>query len=208
MSSPKPVPEKYDDLFADIGRGKVKIPQFQREFVWPRDKTAKLIDSILKEYPIGTFIFWKTRDKLKSVRDIGNINLPEPPEGESITYILDGQQRIASLFAVRAGAVLSREGEEIDYKTIFINLDADPNEEEEIVTAECPRNAKYISVFDLLNKGLPYFYDEYTKEYINRIDQYKRTLETYDFPTIQVKEKTYFSEKYRFLIYKIRGRAH
>ena len=57
---PKPDSKKYTDLISEIQKGQIKIPKFQRDFVWSIDKTAKLLDSILKGYPIGTFILWET----------------------------------------------------------------------------------------------------------------------------------------------------
>ncbi len=106
--------EKYAVLFANIDSGRVKIPQFQRDFVWGKEKTAALIDSILKGFPIGTFILWKTRERLRHMRNIGNFELPEPPSGDAIQYVLDGQQRITSLYAVRKGARITQDGREID----------------------------------------------------------------------------------------------
>ena len=103
MKQPKPQPMKYDDLVADIKRGYIKIPKFQRDFVWTIEQTAELLDSIIKGYPIGTFIFWKTRERLRSIKDIGGADLPSSPEGDAVEYILDGQQRIASLFAALEG---------------------------------------------------------------------------------------------------------
>ena len=70
-SAPKPGPvvllqpdnnnKKYEALFLDIDAGEIKLPRFQREFVWDKEQSAKLIDSILRGFPIGTFIFWKTK---------------------------------------------------------------------------------------------------------------------------------------------------
>lgn len=54
----------FNELKVDIERGEIKIPKFQRGFVWEIDKTAKLLDSILRRYPIGSFIFWETNDNL------------------------------------------------------------------------------------------------------------------------------------------------
>ena len=51
---PKPDSKKYLDLISEIQKGQIKVPKFQRNFVWSLDKTAKLLDSILKGYPIGT----------------------------------------------------------------------------------------------------------------------------------------------------------
>src|ERR1700734_2057984 len=89
--------KKYEALFVEIDTGQIKLPMFQREFVWDKEQSAKLIDSILKGFPIGTFIFWKTREELRSYKDVGNHTLPETPEGDYAQYILDGQQRITSL---------------------------------------------------------------------------------------------------------------
>lgn len=46
------------DLINDVKRGYIKIPQFQRDFIWSKEKAASLMDSILKGYPIGTMILW------------------------------------------------------------------------------------------------------------------------------------------------------
>ena len=54
---PDPHTKKYETLFVEIDTGQIKLPMFQREFVWEKEQTAKLIDSILKGFPIGTFIF-------------------------------------------------------------------------------------------------------------------------------------------------------
>lgn len=63
MHLPEPTHKAYSDLIHDIENGFIKIPQFQREFVWTKEKSAKLLDSIFKGYPIGTVIIWKTKEK-------------------------------------------------------------------------------------------------------------------------------------------------
>jgi hypothetical protein len=152
MLQPQNQSKKYANLLADIDEGRMKIPIFQRDFVWTPAQTAVLLDSILKGYPIGTFIFWKTHDELRSPRNIGNIALPDVPAGESVTYVLDGQQRIASLYAARKGARLTKEGHELDYKKISVNLALDPNTTDaELVTSEPPDDAPSISIYTLLN---------------------------------------------------------
>jgi uncharacterized protein with ParB-like and HNH nuclease domain len=54
MNLPKPTSMKYDELIIAVENGKMKIPQFQRDFVWTKNKSADLLDSIIKGYPIGT----------------------------------------------------------------------------------------------------------------------------------------------------------
>lgn len=74
--------KKYEALFVQIDTGQIKLPMFQREFVWDKEQSAKLLDSILKGFPIGTFIFWKTRDELRSYKDVGNHKLPTTSKGD------------------------------------------------------------------------------------------------------------------------------
>ncbi|MCD6124882.1 DUF262 domain-containing protein, partial [bacterium] len=57
-----------DKIFSMIEEGNIKIPQFQRDFVWDKVKAARLLDSVLKGYPIGNLILWKTKDRLRSLR--------------------------------------------------------------------------------------------------------------------------------------------
>lgn len=151
---PENANKKYEALFLEIDSGQIKLPMFQREFVWDKEQSAKLIDSILKGYPIGTFIFWKTREALRSVKDIGNHSLPESPKGDYAQYILDGQQRITSLYAIRKGLRISKDEEEIDYTDIYVNLDYDPLNDEQIVTSQKDEEKVSISVHDLLTRKM------------------------------------------------------
>jgi len=83
---PKPASKKYTDLISEIQKGEIKIPKFQRNFVWSLDKTAKLLDSILKGYPIGTFILWETNERLNDIKNIGNLKLPAIPDDIKVQY--------------------------------------------------------------------------------------------------------------------------
>jgi len=186
MLQPENQTKKYDFLFNDIDTGRIKIPKFQRDFVWTKEQSAKLVDSIIKGFPIGTFIFWKTREELRHVKNIGNVTLPEPPAGEPVSYVLDGQQRITSLYAIRKGAIITKEGEEINYNDISILLDADPDSDDQIVTTEPPEKGAYISAHNLLTSDLTDLMHNYQVEHIKKIDVYKRRLTTYDFSTIMI----------------------
>ena len=94
MQQPQPGSQLLSVVLHEIERGSVKVPQFQRDFVWSRDKSAKLLDSLLKGFPIGTFILWRTKEELRSIRNLGGVKLQQTPEGDSIQYVLDGQQRL------------------------------------------------------------------------------------------------------------------
>ena len=188
MLQPENQPKKYDYLFTDIDTGRIKIPKFQRDFVWYKEQTARLIDSLIKGYPIGTFILWKTKEELRHVKNVGNIALPDVPEGEFVYYVLDGQQRITSLYAVRKGLRLTKDGKEIDYQDITINLDLDPDADERVVTVEPPDGATTISVYRLLSGSLVEFLDDYDRAQLEKIETYQKRLKGYDFSTIVISE--------------------
>jgi len=61
---PKPDSKQYSERIAGIEKGIIKIPKFQREFVWGIDRTAERLDSILKRYPIGACKKEKPRRRL------------------------------------------------------------------------------------------------------------------------------------------------
>jgi len=181
--------KKYEALFVEIDTGQIKLPMFQREFVWEKEQSAKLIDSILKGFPIGTFIFWKTREELRSYKEVGNHKLPDTPEGDYVQYILDGQQRITSLYAIRKGIRITKDGVEIDYKDIFINLDYDPARDEQIAVSEKTEGKRYVSVHRVLTSDITDMEDDFPDRQTRRlIEIYKRNLTGYDFPAITIKD--------------------
>ena len=190
MYQPENQAKKYQHLFTGIETGKIRIPQFQREFVWSKQQTAKLIDSIIKGFPIGTFIIWETKEEMRSVRSIGNADLPEQKPGETYQYVLDGQQRITSLYAVQKGLIYQQEKKEISYQDICINLDVDveADPDAEIVLEENDPEATCISVFELLNGSIARWARKYSEQNLDRIETYKNRLTGYDFSTILMSE--------------------
>jgi hypothetical protein len=97
------------DLIADVKKGEIKIPQFQRKFVWKEKQAFDLLDSIASNYPVGSLLFWKTPDKLAIERNIGDFRLPETDDLTPTSYVLDGQQRITVIYSC-LGAPDSEEG--------------------------------------------------------------------------------------------------
>jgi uncharacterized protein with ParB-like and HNH nuclease domain len=65
-------------LLQRVTDGEIRIPAFQREFVWEPDRVQFLMDSIYKSFPIGTVLFWRTKEKLLHDRELGPYVLPEP----------------------------------------------------------------------------------------------------------------------------------
>jgi hypothetical protein len=177
----------YPALIAEIEAGKVKIPQFQREFVWSIEKSAALIDSILRGYPIGTFIFWRTKESLRSVRNIGGIQLKDTPEGEYANQVLDGQQRLTSLFASIRGVKIEQDGGSEDFADIRINLRATDDQPIVIVGNADSDPKSTVRLVDLVNGGMS-FLTQFPKEYWELIDQYSKRLATFLFSIVLVKD--------------------
>ena len=88
------------EILEQVVRGQIRIPAFQRGFVWEPDRVAYLMDSIYKRYPFGSLLFWRTKEKLKVERDLGPFVLPDPKADYPIDYVLDGQQRVTAIFGV------------------------------------------------------------------------------------------------------------
>lgn len=187
MLQPQNQSKKYQHLFAGIDTGQIKIPKFQRDFVWTKDQTAKLIDSIIKGFPIGTFIFWETNEELRHVKEIGNAALPSPPKGHTVWYVLDGQQRITSLYAVQKGLRATKDGQEIDYRDIAIDLTRDPDEDDQVVFTEPPTDRTFISVNKLLNGSLADLVRDYS-DFLDKIEIYRSRLTSYDFSAIVISQ--------------------
>ncbi|MCE3237647.1 MAG: hypothetical protein K0R24_628 [Gammaproteobacteria bacterium] len=196
MNSQQPKPDsiKYSDLISEIQKGVIKVPKFQRDFVWSIDKTAKLLDSILKGYPIGTFILWQTDQRLNDIKNVGNLEIPDTPDGTKVQYVLDGQQRITSLFAAYLGAQIQKIGEKktTDYTAIVVNLDKDIREnEEQVITAE-PAGKKYLSLCDVLNfsySKAKELSDRFSEEELETINAYSTAFKTYEFSTVVLRKE-------------------
>ncbi|GIF70969.1 GmrSD restriction endonuclease domain-containing protein [Asanoa siamensis] len=89
-----PIRKILDQVYA----GQIRIPAFQRGFVWDAAHVAHFLDSIYKGYPFGSLLLWLTQERLTSERDLGPFELPNPHEKYPTSYVLDGQQRVTSLF--------------------------------------------------------------------------------------------------------------
>jgi len=180
--------KKYIDLISDIQKGQIKIPKFQRNFIWDLDKTAKLLDSILKGYPVGIFVLWETNKKISEIKNIGNLKLPLVLDNINTQYILDGHQRISSLYAAYLGAKTQKKEEKkiIDYKNIYIDLDKDiKNSNEQVIVSEKPKEI-FIKLNEVLNfdKNFSKIKKRYSDYFFKKIYQYSQRFLSYDFFTI------------------------
>jgi uncharacterized protein with ParB-like and HNH nuclease domain len=103
------IPVRVSDVIRKLN-GDIYLPAIQREFVWGTDRIERLFDSIMADFPIGSFLYWRLEQKNKDewpvyefIRDFDD-EVPHNPSAsmaginKDITLVLDGQQRITSLF--------------------------------------------------------------------------------------------------------------
>ncbi len=94
-------------LMDDVHREVIALPDLQRPFVWEDTKVRDLLDSLFVGFPVGTLVFWHPTNE-KEARALG----AEKPGLQATTLVIDGQQRLTSLFAVMKGAeVIGKDGE-------------------------------------------------------------------------------------------------
>ncbi len=187
MTSIENIPVKYSDLISEIETGQVKIPQFQRKFVWGLIASAKLLDSVIKGYPIGTFIYWRTNERLRAIRNLGNITLPEPKKGEYINYVLDGQQRLTSLFSILKGVqITDEEGKIFDYSQMYVDLTTAKDGEIIITDISSMKEKTFIKVTDLMEGSLTML-ASFPEKYHPVLERYKKIIQSYTFSVINLK---------------------
>ena len=135
---------RYDlgSLIKFIELGEIGLPDIQRPFVWKNAKVRDLFDSMYRGYPVGYFLFWQngTADDSKP---IGTETKQKPPR----LLIVDGQQRLTSLYAVIHGISVVRD----DYSTENIAIAFNPVLETfEVADATTPRDKSYLPNISLL----------------------------------------------------------
>lgn len=91
---------KVSELLDGIAKRDMVLPEFQREYVWSRELAKQLMVSLVKNYPVGGLLFWKTDNppELKNILDL-------PDKLGMIQIILDGQQRLTTLYMLITGDI-------------------------------------------------------------------------------------------------------
>ncbi len=92
----KPEVQFLGKLLDDISKGKIRIPRFQRPFVWRQSDMLALLQSVMLGYPIGSLFLFNTEEQLSSSDRFGPLTIPDPPTA-TVSYLLDGQQRLSTL---------------------------------------------------------------------------------------------------------------
>lgn len=149
-------------LIQQIDLGVIGLPDIQRPFVWKDTKVRDLFDSMYKGYPVGYFLFWANAN-IEGTKGIGTSTKQKHPT----LLIVDGQQRLTSLYAVVKGQEVIRE----NYEKANIVIAFNPLEEKfEIPDASIKRNPRYFqNISELWQDDADLF--EITDQFIDRLKQ-------------------------------------
>lgn len=93
IKDPSPSVDRIDDLAKRILNGDIYLRKFQREFVWERQQVLDLLDSVARNYPIGSVLLWQSKQELRSEDKIADVEIKLPKPDYPVNYLLDGQQR-------------------------------------------------------------------------------------------------------------------
>lgn len=128
----------------DIEKGLIQIPSFQRDFIWDKKDKLDLFESLKKGYPIGSILFWKPDQKdFGNIDKIGSYYIPEKKEG--FFYILDGFQRLSTLF----GCLINPNKTKLDFDKKELESNFSIYYDLESEDFFIPRNINYIEIYQI-----------------------------------------------------------
>jgi hypothetical protein len=189
-------PWTVQELVAGVDKGSVRLPDIQRPFVWPNAKVRDLIDSMYRGYPVGELMFWANKDG-EHTKAIGHGAKTQ----DASMQVVDGQQRLTSLYAVVKGLEVWRE----DYSRERIALSFNPlTSRFEVPTPAFLRSAEWVpditAVFqdpiqarydylDRLRKDDKRTVDSALERQVEVSMQRLAKLQDYSFQVVQIKEE-------------------
>jgi len=135
------------DCISDINQT-IFLPDIQRPYVWDEDDVYKLFDSICRNYPINTVLFWKLKKQtLRDEKDLKRVRFVEERKGKNVidtaylkydTYylVIDGQQRLTSLYLALKGKYSIRKGVKYLPAELYFNFRSGKKENDEGIKYE------------------------------------------------------------------------
>jgi hypothetical protein len=159
-------------LLTEIEQRELILPEFQRGYVWKTDQVSAYIRSLYRKYPTGHFLIWKTYKPPKFRGD------KIQTEGVAFRLLLDGQQRLTSLYAIFKGVPPPF----YEREKLFFNLYFNILEEEFQFwqPVKMRDNPAWIPVTEFLQKGLNTFLDELETLPDDRRELYQRNLSKFN----------------------------
>jgi len=176
-------PLSFGTIMTAMAQGTYRVPRFQRTFVWERSRIQSLLDSMYREYPIGTVFLWKAPAQYNHMlRSVEYLSQPPIDEQQSYTFILDGQQRLTSLYVTINGLGIGGE----DYSKIVADMAND--EVNKYFQYRTPDNRRWIAIRDLLKENVFDIYDTLPQEFRQRFQEIRQRLISYPFSVVSVND--------------------
>lgn len=160
---------KLDTIISLIDMRSLTLPRFQRGYVWRRRDVSKLMRSLYLGYPVGSLLIWETNATQEDVRG------DQPLAAGTHKLLLDGQQRITSLYGIIKGSVPEfSDGNPHAFRDLYFNVET--QEFEFYGPTKMNNNKRWISVTGLMQKGIGPYYshiadDPQCDTYINRLQK-------------------------------------
>jgi hypothetical protein len=181
---------RLKDLRRHLDRGIFAVPRLQREFVWSGGKAAALLDSMLRNMPIGALVIWDAR---RSMRDLlrQNLNILPPYQGHNrrIWFLIDGQQRLSVIHQAFQGEQrINSRHQEVDFSRLsFVLTPGHPDGESRLFQYRHPVEGQFISVKEILSplwrRRLAYL----SARKLAKILRCRDALLTYRVPVVRIK---------------------
>ena len=109
---------KISTILDQIDLDAMALPEFQRGYVWNRDQVRKLMFSLYRKHPVGSLLVWVTKTENADTRGDGSLT------PGSVKLILDGQQRITSLYGmIRGRQPKFFEGDARTFTGLYFNIE-------------------------------------------------------------------------------------
>lgn len=137
---------KISTILDQIDLGSIALPKFQRGYVWNREQVRSLMHSLYRKHPVGSLLTWITPAETAQARGDGSL-----PPG-SAKLLLDGQQRITSLYGiVRGKPPLFFDGNEQAFTGLYFNIEDETFEF--YASVKMRSNPLWINVTELMKMG-------------------------------------------------------
>jgi Protein of unknown function DUF262 len=158
---------KISTILDQIDLGNMALPEFQRGYVWNRDQVRELMQSLYRRYPIGSLLVWVAKTDQTDIRGDGS----KAPG--VIDLILDGQQRITSLYGIIRGRTPKFfDGNEWAFTGLYFNLESEMFEF--YAPMKMKDNPRWIDVTDLMGVGIGQYIKQLyaIPEILSNVQQY------------------------------------
>lgn len=146
------------ELIGDIEKGRLVLPEFQRGYVWKAKAVRGFLDSLYRGYPTGGVLVWRTPDPSR----IRGQDADADGDSKVFQLILDGQQRLTSIYTLMKGEPPPfYEAETLYFDLYFSLLDEEFSYYKKTTMKGRP---EWIPVTEFFRRGLPDFFRDRTED--------------------------------------------